>query len=327
MLKVINGGIETLVEDWPGRLGYLGKGMSASGAFDNVALGLANVLVGNSAGEAGFEITGGFLEAEFGVDTVIAVTGTDTQPALNGQALPMWESLAVSKGDVIKFSHIGPYGFRSYLAIAGGIDVPPYLNSKSTCIFGSYGGFDGRKLEAGDEVKFGEPAGNLAELSGRRLKQGAVPDYTNEWILRAIPGPNTSPEYVTEEGMEHLFSRVSKIQHTSNRSAYRLEELPDSFFARTDGGVGGSHPSNIIDHAYAIRGALNICGNTPILLIADGPTLGGYMCALNVINADLWKVGQGAPSRDFIKFLIAGQEEATQARIEQKKLLSEASLA
>jgi allophanate hydrolase subunit 2 len=91
--------------------------------------------------------------------------------------------------------------------------------------------------------------------------------------------------------------------------------------------VGGSHPSNIIDHAYAIRGALNICGNTPILLIADGPTLGGYMCALNVINADLWKVGQGTPSRDFIKFQVAGQEEATQARIEQKKLLSEASLA
>jgi allophanate hydrolase subunit 2 len=201
------------------------------------------------------------------------------------------------------------------------------LNSKSTCIFGSYGGFEGRKLEAGDEIKFGEPAGNLAELSGRKLKQGAIPEYTNEWVLRAIPGPNTSPDYVTEEGMEHLFSHVSKIQHTSNRSAYRLEELPDRFFARTDGGVGGSHPSNIIDHAYAIRGALNICGNTPILLISDGPTLGGYMCALNVINADLWKVGQGTPARDMIKFQLSTQEEATQARIEQKRLLSDASLA
>jgi allophanate hydrolase subunit 2 len=76
-----------------------------------------------------------------------------------------------------------------------------------------------------------------------------------------------------------------------------------------------------------MRGALNICGNTPVLLIADGPTLGGYMCALSVINADLWKVGQGTPARDFIKFQVATQEEATQARIEQKKLLTEDSLA
>lgn len=327
MLRVINGGIETLVEDWPGRLGYLGKGMSASGAFDNVALGLANILVGNTAGEAGMEITGGFFEAEFGADTVIAITGTDMQPTINNEPVPMWESVAVSKGDHIKFFHIGPLGFRAYMATAGGIDVPSYLGSKSTCIFGSYGGFEGRKLVAGDEIKTGKPKASLSELSGNRLKEGVIPEYTNNWVLRAIPGPNTSPEYATEEGMEHLFSRNSKIQHTSNRSAYRLEELPESFFARTDGGVGGSHPSNIIDHAYAIRGALNICGNTPILLVADGPTLGGYMCALNVINADLWKVGQGAPSRDFIQFKLSSQEEAIQSRIEQNKLLSESALA
>jgi biotin-dependent carboxylase-like uncharacterized protein len=327
MLRVINGGIETLVEDWPGRLGYLGKGMSASGAFDNVALGFANILVGNAAGEAGLEITGGFFEAEFGADTVVAVTGSDMQPTVNGQPIPMWESFTVSKGDQIKFLHIGPTGFRSYMAIAGGIEVPPYLGSKSTCIFGSYGGFEGRKLAPGDEIPVGKPKADLADLAGRKLKEGVVPDYTNDWVLRAIPGPNTSPDYATEEGMDLLFSRNSKIQHTSNRSAYRLEELPDSFFARTDGGVGGSHPSNIIDHAYAIRGALNICGNTPILLIADGPTLGGYMCALNVINADLWKVGQGTPGRDFMQFQLSSQEEAIQARIEQNKLLTENCLA
>jgi allophanate hydrolase subunit 2 len=239
----------------------------------------------------------------------------------------MWESITVSKGDRIGFKHIGPVGFRSYLAIAGGIDVTPYLGSKSTCIFGSYGGFEGRKLEAGDEIPVGKPRSDLATVSGRKLKEGVVPAYTNNWVLRAIPGPNTSPDYATQKGMDLLFSRNSKIQHTSNRSAYRLEELPDDFFARTDGGVGGSHPSNIIDHAYAIRGALNICGNTPILLIADGPTLGGYMCALNVINADLWKVGQGAPGRDYMQFQLASQEEAIQARIEQNKMLTENALA
>lgn len=327
MLKVINGGIETLVEDWPGRLGFLGKGMAPSGAFDNVALGLANVLVGNPSGEAGLEITGGFFEGELGTDAVIALAGTDMKPTLNGEPIPMWESVEAKKGDIFKVSHIGEFGFRAYLAIAGGIDVQPYLGSKSTCIFGSYGGFHGRKLEAGDEIKLAGPRGDLKSLVGRKINPEALPVYSREWELRAIPGTNTSPDYATEEGMDYLFSHSFKIQHTSNRSAYRLEELPASFFARADGGVGGSHPSNILDHAYAMRGALNICGNTPVLLIADGPTLGGYMCALSVINADLWKVGQGTPARDFITFRVATQEEATQARIEQKKLLSEDSLA
>jgi biotin-dependent carboxylase-like uncharacterized protein len=327
MLTVINGGIETLVEDWPGRLGFLGKGMAPSGAFDNVALGYANLLVGNSPGEAGLEVTAGFFQGEFGADTVVAVTGTNSPPELNGQPMPMWESFAVKKGDVIKFSHIGPLGFRWYVAVAGGIDVPPYLGSKSTCIFGSYGGFDGRKLQPGDVVKFGTPSRDLKSLLGRKVKENLIPEYTREWTLRAIPGPNTSPDYATEEGMEYLFSHSFKIQHTSNRSAYRLEALPDSFFARPDGGVGGSHPSNILDHGYAMRGALNICGNTPVLLIADGPTLGGYMCALSVVNADLWKVGQGTPTRDFIKFQVCTQDEATQARIDQAKLFTEDAVA
>ena len=327
MLKVINGGIETLVEDWPGRLGYLGKGMSASGAFDNVSLGLANILTGNASGEAGLEITGGFFEAGFCDAAVIAVTGTDMKVSINGESVSMWESVQVDKGDIIKFFQIGAVGFRSYLAVAGGINVPAYLGSKSTCVFGSYGGFNGRKLEAGDEIQIGKPKGSFSELSGNQLKEGVIPEFTNAWELRAIVGPNTSPDYVTQKGMDYLFSHTSKIQHTSNRSAYRLEELPDNFFSRTDGGVGGSHPSNIIDHAYAIRGTLNICGNTPILLVADGPTLGGYMCALQVINADLWKVGQGTPNRDTMKFRLSSQEEATQARIQQNKLLSKNSLA
>ena len=256
MLKVINGGIETLVEDWPGRLGYLGKGMASSGAFDNVALQFANLLVGNAPGEAGLEITGGYFEGEFTSDAVISLAGTDMKPTINGQPVPMWESMAVNKGDKIKFEHFGEFGFRTYMGIAGGIDVPPYLNSKSTCIFGGYGGFEGRKLQPGDVIKSAEPAQDLKSLAGRSLKKDIIPEYSREWRLRATPGPNSSPDYVTGEGMDLLFENSFKIQHTSNRSAYRLDELPDYFFARKDGGVGGSHPSNIVDHAYAMRGGI-----------------------------------------------------------------------
>jgi len=327
MLKVINGGVETLVEDWPGRLGYLGKGMASSGAFDNVALQFANLLVGNAPGEAGLEITGGYFEAEFSEDGVISLTGTEMKPEINGQPVPNWESMLVSKGDHIKFGHFGEAGFRTYMGIAGGIDVPPYLGSKSTCIFGSYGGFEGRKLQPGDILKCGKSARNLKDLSERKLRKDVIPEYANEWRLRATPGPNAAPDYATKEGMDYLFDHSFKVQHTSNRSAYRLDELPDFFFARKDGGVGGSHPSNIVDHAYSMRGALNICGNTPIILIADGPTLGGYMCAVTVINADLWKIGQGTPSRDFIEFDYCTLEEAAEARKVQKALFTEASLA
>lgn len=326
MFKILNGGIEVVVEDWPGRLGYLGKGMAPAGAMDNVSLEFANLLVGNPVGEAGLEIAGGYFQAEFGADTVISVTGTDMKPTINGQAIPIWESVAVQKGDVIKFSHFGEFGFRSYMAFAGGIDVPVYLDSKSTCIFGSYGGFQGRKLQTGDVLQLGKPAQDLASLKGRKLDMKMVPEYSREWKIRGIPGPNTCPDYVTEEGMDFLFSNSFKISHSSNRSAYRLDEVIPGFFAREDGGVGGSHPSNIVDHAYNMRGALNVCGNTPIILIADGPTLGGYLCALNVINADLWKVGQGTPSRDYIKFIQVTPEEAIQARLDQRALFTEKSL-
>jgi 5-oxoprolinase (ATP-hydrolysing) subunit C len=327
MLRVINGGIETVVEDWPGRIGYLDNGMASSGAFDNVALGLANLIVGNAPGEAGIEIAGGYFEAEFGADAVISFTGTDMLPAVNGRPIPLWESVAVSKGDAIKVSHFSEFGFRSYIGVAGGVDVPVYLGSKSTCLFGSYGGFEGRKLQEGDVLKFGKASKNLNSLVGRKLKGEAMPAYSREWVLRAMPGPNSSPDYLAREGMNFLFSNSFKIQHSSNRSAYRLAEAKELAFARKDGGVAGSHPSNVLDHAYAIRGALNICGNTPILLIADGPTLGGYMCALTVINADLWKIGQGTPGRDFIRFAHCTQEEAVEARKQQREWLSEKSLA
>ncbi|MGZ5372414.1 MAG: 5-oxoprolinase subunit C family protein [Aeromicrobium sp.] len=340
MLKVIKGGVESVVEDWPGRMGYLGNGMASSGAFDPVALGLGNVCVGNAPGEAGIEMAGGYFEGRFEDDAVIAVTGTDMQTTVNGEPIPMYEAVKVNKGDEIKFTHFGDVGFRAYLTVAGGIDVPVYLGSKSTCIFGSYGGFDGRKLEPGDEIKIGTPSASLDSLAGRKIKEDKRPKMEREWNLRAIPGPQASPDYVTEEGMDYLFGKATKVSLTSNRSAVRLDEIPADlgggatmreipqvFFARTDGGVGGSHPSNILDNAYAIRGTMNVCGNTPILLIADGPTLGGYMNPLQVIHADLWKIGQGTPGRDYFKFVYCTPEEAVEARKEMKAWLSEESLA
>ena len=340
MLKVIKGGVESVVEDWPGRMGYLDNGMASSGAFDPVALGLANVCVGNPPGEAGIEMAGGYFEGEFDDDAVVALAGTDMGATLNGQPVPVYEAFKVKKGDQIKFSHFGDVGFRAYMALAGGVDVPVYLDSKATCIFGSYGGFEGRRLEPGDEVKMGKPSGSLDSLVGRKIKADKRPKLEREFKVRAMPGPNSAPDYVTQEGMDYLFGKSFKTSLTSNRSAVRLEEIPADlgggaimresprlFFARTDGGVGGSHPSNVLDHAYAIRGTMNVCGNTPIMLIADGPTLGGYINCLQVIWADLWMLGQGTPGRDYFKFDYCTPDEAIEARKEMRAWLSEESLA
>ena len=124
---------------------------------------------------------------------MIAVTGTDMRATVNGQAIPMYEAVKVNKGDEIKFSHFGDLGFRGYLTIAGGIDVPVYLGSKSTCIFGSYGGFEGRKLQPDDEIKIGD-AFRRPRCAGRPQDQGRQAAEDGARVdLRSIPAPTPCP--------------------------------------------------------------------------------------------------------------------------------------
>jgi biotin-dependent carboxylase-like uncharacterized protein len=321
MIHVINGGLQALVEDWPGRLGYNGQGMSASGALDNFALQLGNILLGNRPGEAAIEIAAGFFRCKFERDGVIAITGANMFPSINDETAPCWETIFVKKGDVLNFKNYEKEegGFRAYLCVAGGIDVEPYLGSKSTCVFGNYGGFEGRGLQANDVVKVGKSEYKWDVK--RRIKKDAIPEYGKTIHLRAVVGMNAMPDFVTEFGMDYLFSHEFQVSLNANRSAIRLDELPDRFFARESGGVGGAHPSNIVDHAYNIRGGLNITGNTPSLLTADGPTLGGFICAINVINADLWRIGQAIPGTSKIVFEQVSPEEATMLRRKMRDFL------
>lgn len=325
MLKILKGGIESVVEDWPGRLGCLRDGMASSGAMDNVACQLGQLLVGNPITEGGIEVTGGGFQAEFGEDALIAITGADLGCTINKQEVPMWESFKVKKGDVIKFKMFKKVGFRAYINVAGGIDVPVYLGSKSTCLFGAYGGHEGRKLQTGDELPFGKPYGALEE--GKKIKKSCLPEYTNKWALKAMVGQNTCPTYVTPEGMEWLFSNEFTVGNRANRAGIYLDEVDhDWFFARQDGGLGGAHPSNVLDHPYNVRGGLNVAGFMPILFPSDAPSLGGFVCVLNVIYAELWKCGQLIPGRDKINFQLTSQEEANEERLKYYKWMSKDSV-
>jgi biotin-dependent carboxylase-like uncharacterized protein len=324
MIEVLEGGIQTTVQDFPGRQGLLDQGICPAGPFDNLAFRLANLLVGNEPGAAGLEITAGNFHARFDADAVIALTGADVQPKLDGEPIALWRSYRVRPGQTLTLGSVAGPGFRSYLAVSGGIDVPAYQGSRATYVPGGIGGFAGRALKKGDRLAIGQPARPPAETADRRVNPSIVPAYVSDWELEAVPGPQAAPDYWTWDDFDHFFRHNWKLDRNSNRMGYRLE--PHSWqWARKTGGVAGGHPSNILDNGYAV-GAVNICGDQPIILCVDGPTLGGFICAAGAAYGAMWKLGQMAPGRDHIRFKQLSIDEAadlaraTEALIDEKHL-------
>lgn len=324
-IRVLNGGIQALVEDLRRRWKYYRYGYSPSGAADHISHTIANLLVGNDPSEASIEIAGGLFEVEFLDDTLIAITGADLQPLLNGSPVEMWTSIKVKKGDRLKFQYSRGLGFRAYLAISGGISVPIFLGSKSTCIYGKYGGFHGRALQKGDVLNT-EPFDRdvLEKYEGLKVPGSLIPRFEHVWEVRMIPGPTAAPDYISDEGMETTYNTNFKIDRNSDRSGYRLitpKEVFPKGWARSTGGVAGLHPSNIVDMGYSLPGGLNVTGDQIIILGPDGPCGGGFVIQGQVIYADIWKVFQAIPARDYIKFVYATVNDAVKARREQQDML------
>lgn len=324
MFEVLEGGIQTTIQDYPGRQGLLDQGICPAGPMDSLAFRLANVLVGNDPGAAGLEVTAGGLQIRFDSDAVIAVCGANMQPKLNGEPIEVWRSYRVKPGDTLALGFVSGNGFRSYVAVSGGIDVPEYLGSRSTYVPGQIGGLEGRPLAKGDRLAIGQAAGDPDTLAGRRVKEGVVPPYTAEWELEAVPGPQASPDYFAPEDYDYFFSHNWKLDRNSNRMGYRLESTKWKW-ARTTGGIAGGHPSNILDNGYAV-GAVNVSGDQPIILCMDGPTLGGFICCAGVAYGALWKLGQMVPGRDHIRFKELTIEEAADLARTTDAAVSEESL-
>lgn len=297
MLEIISGGLYTTVQDLPGRLGLWNVGVPPSGPMDSLAFRVANLLAGNPETEAGLEITMYGPEIRFHRDTVIAVAGAPLDARLNGKDVPWLKAIPVKKGDELVFEGLAGAGCRTYLAVRGGIDVPLYLGSRSTFPKGGFGGHMGRQLEAGDSL----PLGNAGGEGGKpyAVAPGMIPEYSDKWELAACIGPHADPDYFTPSDVDMFFSSEWEVSLSSSRLGYRLEG-PKAAFARTSGGEGGSHPSNLIDYSYGI-GAINFTGTTPVILTADGPSLGGFVCLATVASAEMWKVGQMRPG-DKVRF-------------------------
>jgi urea carboxylase len=320
--EVIESGIQTTVQDYPGRRGMLAQGFFPAGPMDHFALRAANLLVGNPDSAAALEITLGNFSLRLDADATIAVCGADAPLTVDGAEIASWESHRVPAGAVLAIGIAPGPGFRFYLAVDGGFDVPLLFGSRATYTMGALGGLDGRPLQGGDRLPLGEPGANGA---GRlRFRREARPQYSRNWEVRAMRGPQAAPDFLTEADMETLFGRPWPIDRNSNRTGVRLESHKFEW-ARRSGGIAGGHPSNILDNSYPV-GAININGDLPVILGPDGPTAGGFVVAATVIHADFWKIGQFRPVGDTVRFREVSIDDAIEADRAVDAVLGAASL-
>ncbi|MBU7575553.1 MAG: 5-oxoprolinase/urea amidolyase family protein [Hydrogenophaga sp.] len=289
-IDVLEPGVQTSVQDWPGRQGYWAVGVPPSGPMDAHAHRMANQLVGNASDAAALEITLAGPTLRFNVATVVAVTGAPAKLTLNGQPVAMWQALAVPAGATLAMGRCET-GVRLALAVAGGLDVPLYLGSRSTFTLGQFGGHAGRHLRTGDVLHLADaPASVEAQTMSEYVY---APEYTNHWDIDVLYGPHGAPDFFTQEDIAMFFGTDWKVHHNSSRTGVRLIG-PKPQWARSDGGEAGLHPSNIHDNAYAI-GAIDFTGDMPVILGPDGPSLGGFVCPAVVLHDELWKLGQLRP--------------------------------
>ncbi len=319
MFRVIDGGLEATIQDFPGRVGYWDIGIPPSGPFDSIALRLGNLLVGNSQGEAGLEIAIVGPRLEFADEATIAITGGNMSPMLNGNPVPMWRSVEVEKGSVLSFG-LCKSGCRAYLTVYGGIDVPPFLGSKSTYVQGGIGGLGGRKLAKDDIVRTGTPRPASGNGKSRRLREGLIPNYPTELELRVILGPQD--DYLEDDFLFEMYASGNyawKLSPLFDRVGVRLSGPPHKWRPPDRRPPSGAHPSNI-NLVYCGLGIVGVAGEVPTVCGVDGVSLTGYTSVATLIGADMWRLAQ-VKAYDKIRFRAVTLGEARRAREELEKMV------
>jgi urea carboxylase len=314
-IDVLAAGMQTTLQDWPGRVGYWDIGVPPSGPMDELSFRLGNRLLGNPASAAGLELTVTGPTLRFRSDAIVALTGAPMHAELDGVPVAAWAAIEVRRGQTLALGKIDGAGARAYLCVRGGLDAPHYLGSRATFTLGQFGGHGGRQLRTGDVLHLanesvGEPATINPEL---------IPRYERHWELRAIYGPHGAPDFFTPRDIEMFFATRWTVHYNSSRTGVRLIG-PKPEWAREDGGEAGLHPSNIHDNAYAI-GTVDFTGDMPVILGPDGPSLGGFVCPATVIGADLWKLGQ-LTAGDTVRFVPVDIEAANRLAAAQEQAIT-----
>lgn len=305
-------GLQTSVQDWPGRTGLWQIGVPPSGPMDDLSFRLGNTALGNPEGAPGLEFTMTGPSLTFTHPTTVCVTGAEVTVTVDGQEVPAWTPVTVPAGGTLDAGTASGAGLRGYILFQGGLDIPQYLGSASTFTLGQFGGHVGRVLRAGDVLRTAAPAagGGSEKMTAAAVPVDSRPALASTWELAVTEGPHGAPEFFRREDIDELYASEYEVHFNSARTGVRLIG-PKPRWARTDGGEAGLHPSNIHDTAYSV-GALDFTGDTPILLGPDGPSLGGFVCPVTVVTAERWKLGQLRPG-DKIRFVPVSVSQAPSA--------------
>ncbi|MGO4546961.1 urea carboxylase [Paenibacillus sp. 2TAB23] len=314
-IEVIDGGVQTTVQDWPGRVGHWDVGVPPCGPMDPYSFRIGNKLLGNDDHAAGLELTLRGGSYKFRSAAWFCITGADMDAELDGVRTELYKPVFAERGQVLSFGE-AQLGLRTYLLVAGGFDMPLILGSSSTFTLGGFGGHGGRALRSGDVLGINEGAVPSAK---RELAMDERPQLARDWTIGVIPGPHCTGEFLKPEYLKQLSETVFEVHFNSSRTGVRLIG-PAPLWTREDGGEAGLHPSNIHDNAYAI-GTLDLTGDMPILLGPDGPSLGGFVCPVTTASAQFWKIGQ-LHAGDKVRFQLLTLEEADGLRDAQEQRLA-----
>ncbi|ANF57678.1 biotin-dependent carboxyltransferase family protein [Halotalea alkalilenta] len=306
--EVVKPGLETTVQELPGRLGHWEQGIPPSGPVDFWSFRLANLLVGNPRDTAALEcqVMGPTLRLHCSV--LIAITGAEMSPTLDGQPIPMWTTVIARAGQTLALRG-SRVGMRSYIAFSGGIATTPVLGSRA--VF-HMAGIGGRALQPGQTLPLGVPGGDQRGLyhvdEAHRPPLGSDESRS----VACVRGPND--DWLSDESLTDFVSSDWKVQAQSNRTGMRLSGPVFSFAHRATHKrpEHGQDPSNILDHGYPL-GAINLAGQTPIILINDAPSTGGFINPFTVPSAEFWKLGQVRP-HEILRFHEVSLDEAQQRR-------------
>jgi antagonist of KipI len=303
VLQVEKPGLFTTVQDL-GRLGAMSSGVPRGGAMDRFAHRAANLLVGNDEGAATLECTlsGPVLVALR--PCLVAITGADFNPCVNGDPATMWTGMFLGEGDKLSFGG-RRWGARVYIAVAGGLAGDRWLGSLSTYLLAGRGGFHGRQLAAGDAIASnGVPAGPA--ISGRFLGPDYRPDYA-EHTLHAIAGPHA--RRLGSEGRMAFFGGAFSVSRDADRMGYRLE-----------GPMLDASGDELLSFGL-VAGAVQVPrSGQPILLMADHGTAGGYPVVATVTSAAMPVAAQLLPGDD-VSFSEVSVEAALRLRRDQRAAL------
>lgn len=316
-------GLLTSIQDL-GRYGFQKYGVIVSGAMDRNSLRIANMLAGNKEGNGVLEITLMGPSLLFEEDTLIALTGADMSPEIDGEAVPLWRPVYVKKGSVLDFKACRT-GCRTYLALAGGFALEEVMNSQSTYLRGEMGGYKGRALKAGDQLEAKEMSPWASKLFHElKAKAGTRSFLTPSWqvqvdsfvsmkknpVIRAIRGGEF--DRFTKESQTRFFEHSFRITPKSDRMGYRIEGPALQL----------EQPFELLSEAVAYGTVQVPNDGNPIILLADRQTTGGYPKIAQIATVDLPVIAQLKPGEN-IRFQEITLEEAEQLYLKQEQELEQ----